>query len=133
MSEYRPAVASVEEFRAELKRLGYLDSGLDRFVLGGAGGPSAVRASAGAALRVGLAGGVMFGLGLALVAVGLDRRLLAEPTDLAGLVIYLALVLGALTALAAFLGGLAPAPLRPPPRPRPRPNLPPHLGLPRGL
>src|SRR5215475_13862814 len=99
MSENHPAVASVDEVRAELKRLGYLDSGLDRFVLSGAGGRTAVRASAGAALRV----------GLALVAVGLDRRLLAEPTDLAVLVIYLALVLGALTALAAFLGGLATA------------------------
>jgi Type I phosphodiesterase / nucleotide pyrophosphatase len=109
MTEERPRVASVDEVREELKRLGYLDSGLDRFVLGAAGGTSAVRASLGAALRVGLVGGVMFGLGLTLMAVGLDRRLLAEPTDLAVLALYLALALGALTAFAAFLGGLAAA------------------------
>jgi Type I phosphodiesterase / nucleotide pyrophosphatase len=109
MTDERSQVASVDEVREELKRLGYLDSGLDRFVLGAAGGTSAVRASLGAALRVGLAGGVMFGLGLTLMAVGLDRRLLAEPTDLAVLALYLALALGALTAFAAFLGGLAAA------------------------
>jgi hypothetical protein len=133
MPEDRQPVASVEEVRAELKRLGYLDSGLDRFVLGGAGGTSAVRASAAAALRVGLAGGIMFGLGLALVAVGLDHRLLAEPTDLAVLIFYLALVLGTLTALAAFVGGLATAQVRRRLGRRPGPNLARNVGLGVGL
>ena len=60
--EALPEVASVEAVREELRRLGYLDSGLDRFVLAGAGAPSPLRACARAALRVGLAGGVLFGL-----------------------------------------------------------------------
>src|SRR5262245_64466226 len=94
----RPALASVEEVREELRRLGYLDSGLDRFVLAGAGGGSALRASSGAALRVGLAGGALFGGGLTLAAAGLDRRLLAAPRDLAVLTLYLALALGVVTA-----------------------------------
>ena len=38
MTEERSPIASVEHVRDELKRLGYLDSGLDRFVLAGAGG-----------------------------------------------------------------------------------------------
>ena len=62
MTSERPEVASVEAVREELRRLGYLDSGLDRFVLAGAGAPSPLRACARAALRVGLAGGVLFGL-----------------------------------------------------------------------
>ena len=102
-----PPLASVEQVREELKRLGYLDSGLDRFVLGGAGSPSAVKASAAAALRVGVLGGVLQGVALTLAAAGLDRRLRSDPRDLAVLFFYLVILSGAVTAVAAFLGGLA--------------------------
>jgi hypothetical protein len=102
----RPEVASVDEVRDELRRLGYLDSGLDRFVLGGAGA-SRVTASLSVALRVGIAGAGVFGAALTLAAVGLDSRLLGEPADLGVLAAYLALVAGLATAAAALAGGLA--------------------------
>ncbi|HWW92298.1 MAG TPA: hypothetical protein VN375_02940, partial [Vicinamibacteria bacterium] len=109
MASEKPPLASVGAVREELKRLGYLESGLDRFVLAGAGGPSPLSASLSVARRVGLAGGILFGLASALAAVGLDRRLLAEPQDLAVLTLYLVAAFGALSALAALLGGLAAA------------------------
>ena len=96
-----PPLASVEQVRAELKRLGYLESGLDRFVLGGAGSPSAVKASAAAALRVGVLGGVLVGVALTLAAAGLDRRLRSDPRDIVVLFFYLVVLSGAATAIAA--------------------------------
>lgn len=98
-------IASVEGVRDELRRLGYLDSSLDRFVLGGAGGPSPFRASLRAAARVGLLGGVLFGLAGTLTAAALDTRLLAEPQDLLVLTLYLLVAFGLATALAALAGG----------------------------
>jgi hypothetical protein len=105
----RPPLASVEQVREELRRLGYLDTGVDRFVLGGAGAVSPLRASARAASRVGALGGVVFGAALTLAAAGIDPRLRTAPQDLAVLALYLAFVAGAVTALAAFAGGLAAA------------------------
>jgi hypothetical protein len=86
-------LSSVEQVREELRRLGYLESGLDRFVLGGAGPTSALRACLGAAARVGLVGGLLAASALLLAAVGLDRGLLAEPRDLVVLALYLFVVL----------------------------------------
>lgn len=101
----RAPIASVEAVREELRRLGYLDSSLDRFVLGGAGGPSPFRASLRAAARVGLLGGVLFGLSGTLTAAALDARLLAEPQDLLVLTLYLLVAFGLVTAFAALAGG----------------------------
>jgi Type I phosphodiesterase / nucleotide pyrophosphatase len=109
MDPERPPLASVEAVREELKRLGYLESGLDRFVLAGAESDSPLRASLGVAARVGLLGGVLFGLAATLAAVGFDRRLLSEPRDLVVLGAYLTILLGIATAVAAFLGGLVAA------------------------
>ncbi len=109
MTSEPPEVASVEAVREELRRLGYLDSGLDRFVLAGAGAPSPLRACGRAASRVGLAGGALFGLAGTLAAVGLDRRLLAEPRDLVVLTLYLVVAAALGVGLLAFLGGLAAA------------------------
>ena len=106
MGDARPPLASVEAVREELKRLGYLDSSLDRFVLGGAGGTTPVRASLRAAARVGLVGGVLFGLAATLAAAGLDRRLLAEPRDLLVLAVYLVVAFALLTGVVALAGGL---------------------------
>jgi len=100
---------TLEQVREELRRLGYLDTGVDRFVLGGTGAVSPLRASARAALRVGALGGMVFGAALTLAAAGVDPRLRTAPQDLAVLALYLAVVAGTVTALAAFAGGLAAA------------------------
>jgi len=100
-------LASVDQVRDELRRLGYLEHGVDRFVLAGAGSTSAARASARAATRVGLLGGLLFGAALTLAAAGFDPRLRREPRDLLVLSLYLFLTLALVTALATFLGGLA--------------------------
>lgn len=96
----------VEAVRDELRRLGYLDSGLDRFVLGAAAPSSPLLASARAALRVGLLGGAFGTTALMLFALGLDRRLLGEPRDLVLLAAYLFVALGCMAGLLAFLAGL---------------------------
>src|SRR5262245_53610724 len=106
MASERPPLASVDAVRDELRRLGYLEHGLDRFVLAGAGGPSPFRACLGVAARVGVVGGLLLGGILALAAVTLDRRLLTEPADIALLGLYLVVAFGVLTAAAALLAGL---------------------------
>ena len=128
MAAPRPPLSSVDAVREELRRLGYLDSGLDRFVLGGAGSSSPVRASLRAAVRVGIVGGIVFGIAATLAAAGLDPRLLREPRDLLVLVLYLVLAFAVLTALAALAGGLLAGWARRVGR-RPGPNLARNAGL----
>ena len=106
MGAERPPLASVEAVREELRRLGYLDSSLDRFVLTGASGATPLAASFRAAARVGLVGGMLFGVAATLAAAGLDRRLLAEPRDLVVLAAYLVVVFALLTGAVALAGGL---------------------------
>ena len=106
MSAGGPPRASVDEVREHLRHLGYLESGLDRFVLGGAGAATLGAAALRAALRVGLLGGLVFGAALTLAAASLDPRLLATPSDLAVLALYLFAALGAASALLAFALGL---------------------------
>ena len=106
MGERREPLSSVDAVRDELRRLGYLDSGLDRFVLGGPVPGSPLRASLRAAVRVGLVGGVVFGVAATLAGAGLDPRLLREPQDLVVLSAYLVLAFSALTGLVALAGGL---------------------------
>ena len=118
-----PESGSVASVREELRRLGYLDRGLDRFVLEGAfeGTASALRACARAAFRVGLAGGLLFGVAATLAAVGLDPRLLLEPQDLLVLALYLvaatAVVVGALALLAGLVAAFGGRRLTRPPGP----------------
>ena len=100
-------LSSVDAVRDELRRLGYLEHGLDRFVLSGAGPRSAARASARAATRVGLLGGLLFGAALTLAAAALDPRLRGEPRDLLVLSVYLVAALAVVTGLVTFGGGLA--------------------------
>src|SRR5262245_36945315 len=99
-------ISSVRELREQLRRFGYLDSWLDRFVLSGVGTLSPLRACARVALRVGATAGLLLGAGLALAALSLDQRLLAEPRDAVVLALYLALVVGFLAAAGAFGLGL---------------------------
>lgn len=101
----------MDQVREELRRLGYLETGLDRFVLGGAGARSPLRASLEVALRVGVAGGALLGGCLVVGAVALDARLVSEPADLLVLALYLVLAAGAASALLTFFGGVAAAAL----------------------
>jgi hypothetical protein len=105
----RPPIASVEQVREDLRRLGYLDHGLDRFVLGGAATRSPLRASAAAAARVALLGGAVAGAVTSAGAAALDARLRADPRDVMVLAAYLAVVLGFALGLAAFAAGLVTA------------------------
>lgn len=98
--------SSVDDVRSELRRLGYLDSGLERFVLGGAAPGTPLRACLATAVRVGLVGGLLAASALLLAALSLDRRLLSEPRDLLVLALYLAVLLALSVGLLAFLGGL---------------------------
>jgi hypothetical protein len=106
MDGERPPLASVESVREELRRLGYLDSSLDRFVLQGASGATPLAASLRTAARVGVVGGALFGVAATVAAAGLDRRLLAEPRDLVVLALYLVLAFALLTGVLALALGL---------------------------
>ena len=124
-----PPLARVEDVREELRRLGYLDHGVDRFVLGGAHVSTPLRASARAAARVGLLGGVLFGAASTLAAAGIDPRLRTEPRDLMVLALYLTAILGVVIAAATLLAGLAAAWLGTRMTRLPRPTLSRDVGL----
>jgi hypothetical protein len=103
--DVKPPLASVDELREELRRLGYFDSGLDRFVLGGDSAARPRHSAAAVAARLGLLGGALFGAATLLAAVGFDRALLAEPRDLALLALYLFVAFAVATGLAALAAG----------------------------
>ena len=107
MASPRGPLSSVEQVRDELRRLGYLEHGVDRFVLSGAASTGPARASARVAMRVGVLGGLLFGAVLTLAAAALDPRLRREPWDLLVLSVYLVVTLALVTGTAALLGGLA--------------------------
>lgn len=92
----------------ELRRRGYLDSRLDRFVLTAAG-TTPLHACRRVAARLGLVGGILFGLTLSLAAAGLDPRLFADAADLSVLSLYLMAALAAVTTVAALIAGLVAA------------------------
>ncbi len=94
----------VDELRERLKALGYLDAGVDRFVLGGARetrGPIGIAARA--SLRVGLLGGLLLGPA---AAIGLGTRLpglVSGVRDAGVIAVYLAVVFTVAVAAGAFL------------------------------
>src|SRR6187399_3693755 len=100
----------VDELRQQLKSLGYLDAGVDRFVLGGAResrGPVgvAIRAS----VRVGLLAGALLGPA---AAIGLGARLtglVGGVRDAIVLAIYLGVFFAATIATASCVFSLAAA------------------------
>ena len=106
MTSSPPPRASVQEVREALRSLGYLDSSIDRFVLAGVGGPSLAKTCLKTASRVGLAAGPLLGAAVSLATLGLDPRLLREPSDVVVLAAYAVVVLGLLAGLAAFVGAL---------------------------
>jgi hypothetical protein len=102
-------LSPVERVREDLRRLGYLDSGLDRFVLGGAASASPLRAGARVAVRVGIVGGGLFGLAFTAAAALLDPGRLRAPGDLAVLMGYVAIAGTVALGSLAFLAALAAA------------------------
>lgn len=97
----------VDDLREQLRALGYLDARVDRFILGRVPSGGARTLAFGASVRIGaLAGGL---LGPA-AAAGLSTRLpglVTSLTDALVLACYLAALLGAGSALLAFLATLA--------------------------
>jgi hypothetical protein len=98
---------SVDELRQRLRALGYLDAGVDRFVLGPAREarpPAAIAALA--SLRVGVLAGALLGPAAAL---GIGTRLptlVTGPRDAVVIAVYLALLFGAAVMVMAFLASL---------------------------
>jgi hypothetical protein len=98
----------VNELRQRLRELGYLDAGVDRFVLSGASssrGPLGVAARASG--RVGLLAGVLLGPA---AAIGIGARLpglISGVRDAAVIALYLAVVFGLAVTALSFLVMLA--------------------------
>jgi hypothetical protein len=108
----RQSDASVDELRQRLRALGYLDAGVDRFVLGPAREarrPVAIAALASA--RVGLLAGALLGPAAAL---GIGTRLpslVTGPQDAVVIALYLALLFGTAVMVMAFVASLVVAKL----------------------
>ena len=107
-----PPDPRVDELRRQLRSLGYLDAGVDRFLLGSArqqGRPLslAIRAS----LRVGLLGGVLLGPAAALGVGARLPGLISGVRDALVIAVYLALLFFVAVTVASFalsaLGALA--------------------------
>ena len=96
--------AEVDALRDRLRALGYLDAGVDRFVLAPAhSARGSVAIAVLASLRIGVLGGLLLGPA---AAIGLALQLPALVTSVrdAGVVaIYMAVLFGAAIALAALL------------------------------
>ncbi|HEX5474562.1 MAG TPA: alkaline phosphatase family protein [Vicinamibacterales bacterium] len=98
-----PRDTRVDELRQQLRTLGYLDAGVDRFVLGPARRSRTPIALAGlASVRVGILAGILLGPA---AAIGLDARLPGLVTgarDAAVLALYLGALFGAATTVVSL-------------------------------
>src|SRR5574339_655733 len=96
----------VDELRQQLRALGYLDAGVDRFVLGPARtGRSPWSIAALSSLRVGVLAGLLLGPA---VAIGMGGRLpgpITGPRDAIVVALYLALMFGLAATVFAFPTG----------------------------
>jgi type I phosphodiesterase/nucleotide pyrophosphatase len=97
----------VDELRQQLRALGYLDAGVDRFVLGSARtGRSPWSIAALSSLRVGVLSGLLLG---PTVAIGMGGRLpglITSPRDALVVALYLALMFGLAATILAFPAGV---------------------------
>jgi hypothetical protein len=110
MDDFRPPAPDdprVDDLRRRLRALGYLDAGVDRFVLGSASATRRPTAIAGlASLRVGILAAVLLGPA---AAIGLSARvpgLVTGPRDAAVVALYLSAFFGVVIAFAAFAASL---------------------------
>lgn len=115
MPDTRPSVSDeqrVDELRQRLRSLGYLDAGVDRFVLGSARStqrPAAIAAFA--SLRIGALAAILLGPA---AAIGLSARmpgLVTGPSDAVVIAIYLGAFFGIAVAIATLLASLGVASL----------------------
>jgi len=106
-------VANVDDLRARLRDLGYLDAGVDRFVLGAASGGRGLLAVAGrASARVGVLAALLLGPSAAIALAARLPGLVTGVRDGVVLTLYLSALFGVAVALFAFgvsvlLGSLA--------------------------
>lgn len=106
--ESRPAADNVDDLRRQLRALGYLDAGVDRFLLAPAQetrrpATLAFRSS----LRVGLLGGVLLGPAAAIGVGGRLPGLVSGVRDAFVIALYLAIVFFVALAATAFVASLA--------------------------
>lgn len=95
---------SVDELRARLRDLGYLDAGVDRFLLGSVrGGRGLARLAWSASLRIGALAGLFLGPSAALALGAKLPGLVTGPRDAAVLAAYLGLLFGVGVLLLAFV------------------------------
>jgi len=107
MTAEPPPSVPVADLREQLRALGYLDARVDRFVLGRAPSGSTGRLALAASLRIGALAGALLGPA---AAASLSARLPGLVTSLADAIVlggYLAVLMGAGSALLAFVVTLA--------------------------
>ena len=97
----------VDELRQQLRALGYLDAGVDRFVLGPARtGRSPWSIAALSSLRVGVLAGLLLGPAVAIGMGGRLPGLITGPRDAIVVALYLALMFGLAATVFAFPTGM---------------------------
>jgi hypothetical protein len=100
----------VDDLRQRLRALGYLDAGVDRFVLGSArrsDGPAAIALFA--SLRIGALAAVLLGPAAAIGLAGRLPGLITGPRDAIVAAVYFGVFFGAFIAAVAFLSALTTA------------------------
>jgi hypothetical protein len=107
-----PVDPRVDELRRQLRALGYLDAGVNRFVLGPvreSRRPAAIALLA--SLRIGLIAAVLLGPAAAIGLVGRLPGLVTGPRDASVVALYMGVLFGAAVSIAAFAASLAVASL----------------------
>ena len=97
----------VDELRQRLRALGYLDAGVDRFVLGPARGarrPAVIALLA--SLRIGLIAALLLGPSAAIGVGGRMPGLITGPRDASVVAVYMGILFGAAVAAAALVASL---------------------------
>ena len=98
-----PGRPDVDALRTKLRTLGYLDAGVDRFVLGSArSGRSGRGMALGASLRIGLLAGVLIGVSGALAIAARVPGLVTGARDALVVALFLGLVVGTAVAVLAL-------------------------------
>jgi hypothetical protein len=103
-----PDQPSVDDLRARLRQLGYLDAGVDRFVLGPVRrGRSLSSLAWRSSARIGLLAALLLGPSTAAALGGRLPGLVTGPRDAVVLALYLGVLFGVAVAAAAFAAALA--------------------------
>lgn len=96
-------MTDVDDLRARLRELGYLDASVDRFVLGAASGARGLLAiAARASLRIGILAALLLGPSAAIALAARLPGLVTGVHDSLVLTLYLSALFGVAVALLAF-------------------------------